>query len=135
MSDDIITTDQPLSPSQQQNLSALADTLLPASAESNMPSAGELDLIGHLNTKGGEPVPRLLEILQCFDNEFASLPLLQRVDVVGAFSNAQPEAFDWLLFEVYDCYYQNSHVLTGIGLAAGPPFPRGMWSKQGICRC
>lgn len=125
MPNDFIATDHPLTTAQQQTLSALLDTLLPASDDGFMPSARELDFIGYLNEQAAEFVAALVVITGSFDEEFPGASLTDRCAAVGAFSAAQPELFQALLFHVYDCYYQDSRVLEGIGLAAGPPFPRG----------
>ena len=131
MTNELISTDHPLTPSQQQTLSALLDTLLPASDDGNVPSAGELDLIGYLNENAEDFIPVLVEIVSRFDDEFFSLPLSDRYAVLEAFSEAQAGLFEGLLLHTYTCYYQDDRVLEGIGLAPGPPFPRGNTLEAG----
>lgn len=131
MTNDVIATDHPLTTSQQQTLAALLDTLLPASDDGTMPSAQALDLIGYLTEKNAEFIPVLVEVIGHFDDGFAGLSLSDRYPVVEAFSKAQAELFDELLFHTYDCYYQDDRVLEGIGMAAGPPFPTGNTIEAG----
>ncbi len=131
MTNDVIATDHPLTTSQQQTLAALLDTLLPASDDGTMPSAQALDLIGYLTEKNAEFIPVLVEAIGHFDDGFAGLSLSDRYPVVEAFSKAQAELFDELLFHTYDCYYQDDRVLEGIGMAAGPPFPTGNTIEAG----
>ena len=131
MTNDVIASDHPLTTAQQQTLSALLDTILPASDDGNMPSAQELDLIGYLNTTAEEFIPVLVDVVGNFDDEFSDLSLSDRYPIVEAFSEAQAELFEGLLFHTYACYYQDDRVLEGIGMAAGPPFPRGNTVEEG----
>lgn len=131
MMNDVIASDHPLTTAQQQTLSALLDTILPASDDGNMPSAQELDLLGYLNATAEEFIPVLVEIVGNFDDEFSGLSLSDRYAIVEAFSKTQAELFEGLLFHTYACYYQDDRVLEGIGMAAGPPFPRGNTVEEG----
>ena len=130
MSNDVIATDHPLTESQRQTLSALLDTLLPAS-EDGMPSAEELDLMGYLVATAEDFIPLLAEIVGSFDEAFADLSLAQRLPLVETFSTTRKELFDGLLLHVYGCYYTDDRVLEGIGMAAGPPYPRGNTIESG----
>ena len=114
-----------LTADQSTTLSALLDTILPASADGRMPSAAELDFYGYLSGDGAEFAPVLPGILDRLDSGFADLPLADRVTAVEAFAKNDPQAFDNLLFRVYACYYQDDRVRTLIGSEPGPPFPRG----------
>ena len=131
MNDEIIASDAPFTPEKQAILSALADTIVPASEDGGMPSASELDVAGYVAENAADFLEGLGEILDAFDAEFAGETLEVRVDRVKAFSEARPEAFHRLLAEVYGCYYQDARVLEGIGVGAGPPFPRGNTVEPG----
>ena len=125
MSDDVIASDNPLTASQLKALPALLDTILPASDDGRMPSAGELDFVGYLQAKAGDFVPALAEILDGLGVDFLDLPFLQRYALVEEFSRNEPVLFEQLLLHLYGCYYQDDRALEGLGLGAGPPFPRG----------
>ena len=131
MTNNVIATDHPLTTSQQQTLSALLDTLLPASDDGNMPSAQVLDFVGYLNEKAADFISNVVEIVGHFDAAFAGLALAERYLVLEAFSKAEPKLFEGLLLHAYACYYQDDRVLEGIGSAAGPPFPRGNTVEAG----
>ena len=131
MNDELIASDAPLDDGQRDILAALADTLVPASENGVMPSAGELDLAGYLGRNASDFLPELAEILARFDDGFASEPLAVRFEQLKAFSEAEPESFERLLAEVYGCYYQDARVLEGIGVGTGPPFPRGNTVEPG----
>ncbi|MCY4013599.1 MAG: hypothetical protein OXG82_12905 [Gammaproteobacteria bacterium] len=131
MNDKLIASDAPFTPEEQAILDALADTIVPASEDGVMPSAGELDVAGYVAQNATDFLTELGEIIEGFGAEFAGETLVVRVDQVKAFSEARPEAFQRLLAEVYGCYYQDARVLEGIGVGAGPPFPRGNTVEPG----
>ena len=131
MTDDVIATDQPLTAAQRETLTALLDTLVPASDDGVMPSAAELDFLAYLSAQAADFTPLLTQITAEFDEDFAAAPLTERVGVVQSFSERQPELFQALLFHTYACYYQDDRALVGIGMAAGPPFPRGNTVEPG----
>ena len=54
MTDDLITTDHPLSDDERRKLSALADTLVPASEDGRMISAGDLDVAAYIAAEAME---------------------------------------------------------------------------------
>jgi len=131
MNDELIASDAPFTPEESTILDALADTIVPASEDGVMPSAGELDVAGYVANNAADFLTELGEILDGFDAGFAEQTLAVRVDQVKALSEAQPEAFQRLLAEVYGCYYQDARVLEGIGVNPGPPFPRGNTVEPG----
>ena len=106
-------------------LPALLDTILPASEDGAMPSACETDFLSYLQEQAADFLPVLAEILDQFDNAFADQPLTARVAQVQAFSQTDAQAFDSLLFRIYDCYYQADRVRGLIGAQPGSPFPGG----------
>ena len=122
---DLISTDHPLSEEERRTLRALLDTLLPASDELGMPSAAETDFDDYLKSQASDLLPLLKDALACFDEQFADLPLAERVERVRAISADQPEQFMALLPRVYDCYYQDDRVRHKIGVVTGAVFPQG----------
>ena len=131
MNDGLIASDAPFTREEREILGALAGTLVPASEDGFMPSAGEMDIAGHVARDAADFLPELGEILAGFDAGFADEPLAMRFERVKAFSEARPESFQRLLAEVYGCYYQDARVLEGIGAGVGPPFPRGNTVEAG----
>ena len=122
---ELIGSDRPISGGALAVLSALLDTLLPASDDGRMPSAAEVDVLGHLERCDADYVAQLALVLRAFDDEFARLDLVARVAEVARVAQGDPAAFSQLIRRVYDCYYQNDRVRIAIGMAAGPPFPEG----------
>ncbi len=125
MTDDLITTDHPLNADQQAVLTALLDTLIPPSDDGLMPGAGSLDLVRHLREGGDNNEEMLVGLVDQFDAAFSTFDADARESAVQAFSTSQPELFEWLLMNTYMMYYKTDQVLEGIGMSAGPPFPRG----------
>ncbi len=128
---DLISTDHPLTEAERRTLTALLDTLLPASDELQMPSAAELDFDTYLKTQGADVIPALQQSLGYFDAEFRQLTLEKRVERVASFSTYHPELFMAVLPIIYDCYYQDDRVREKIGVVTGAPFPQGNEVKPG----
>ncbi len=122
---DIISTDHALTKNQRLVLSALLDTLLPASEDGEMPSAADVDFDSYLKAQAEDFAPELAETLQQLEPGFVDLPLNERCEQVSAFSAQSPEQFKNLLARVYDCYYQDDRVRERIGVVTGAPFPQG----------
>ena len=121
----VITSDQPLTSEQAELLSSLLNVIIPASDDGVMPGAGELDLVSYLREQTPEVVAVIRQASSFFEFDFPSKSATERHQLVVEFSVTEPEMFNTLLFQSYACYYQNDRVLTGLGMAAGPPFPRG----------
>jgi hypothetical protein len=123
--DNIITSDNPLNASQQAKLAALLDVIIPEDEVRGMPSAGDLDLGKYINEHTPVFIPGLINVLENFEDGFAGLNWSERHSLVQRFSEDQTEVFNEVVFHAYACYYQNDLVRRGLGLAPGPPFPRG----------
>ncbi len=122
---DIISTDHPLTRSQQILLAAVLDTLVPASDDGAMPSAADVGFDAYLLAQAEDFIPLVISALQRFKSSFADLPLAGRCEYVREFSVSDPQLFQALLTRVYDCYYQNDRVRVQIGVVTGAPFPQG----------
>lgn len=125
MNDNVIVSDHPLDPARLRLLASLADTIVPASADGRMPTAGDMDLVGHIQQFSPEFLTELPQILDCFDTDFPEQDLDDRCERVKVFSEAEPALFRHLLSRVYACYYQDDQVRRAIGAGVGAPFPRG----------
>ena len=121
----LITSDNPLSEAQKENLAALLNVIIPPSDDGKLIGAGEVDLVRYLLTHVEEYMPSLHKILDHFDDDFSMLSGVDGLTIVEEFSSANAELFSSLLFNVYACYYQDDRVHKGIGMDEGPPFPRG----------
>jgi len=123
-----IATDQSLAGPGQDRLRALLATIVPASDDGVMPSAGELDLaafVAELETREPGVAASLTDLLATLPSGFEDRDLAARVVAVQALAARQPQVFNVLVFTTYACYYRDDRALAGIGMQAGPPFPRG----------
>ncbi len=128
---DETSRDLSLNETQQAQLAALLDTLLPASEEVGMPSAAEVGFERYMQTQARDFAHGLLEFLQSLDAGFAALPPDVRHERVSSLHKQRPAEFTKLLARVYDCYYQDDRVRRKIGVVAGPVFPQGNEIIQG----
>ena len=116
---------QALNNAQLSCLSALLDTVLPASEDGTMPSASEMDFLSYLQAQAKEFLPVLTGILGQCDDNFPDQTLPVRVALVRNFARTEAQVFNSLVFRIYDCYYQTDRVRRLIGAEPGPPFPGG----------
>ena len=128
---DLISTDQPFSSSEQQILTALLDTLIPASEDGTMPSAGVLDFTGWLMMNDLEIVPTVKALLSHFDDTLTNADEDERTQLVETVSKTEPTLFREVLARVFCAYYEDDRALVGIGAGAGAPFPRGNTVETG----
>jgi len=129
--DELITSSARLDDERRGILNCIADTVLPATEDGVMPSAGQLDFWEYVVQFEPDSAEDVLAVIDNFDPEFAALPLERRVETMRGFSESEPVLFRSFLTRVYGCYYQHDLVLQGIGLAKGPPFPRGNSIESG----
>lgn len=106
-------------------LSALVDTIVPASEDGAMPSAREMDFAAYLRGQAADFMPVLKRIGGQLDAGFPDLPLAERVALMRDVADSDTRTFNDLVFRVYDCYYQDDRVRRLIGARPGPPFPGG----------
>ena len=106
-------------------LSAILDTIVPASGDGAMPSAREMDFPSYLRDQAASFLAVLQRIVDHFDQDFPDLPLSERVARMRDFAESDARMFNDLVFRVYDCYYQDDRVRRLIGARPGPPFPGG----------
>lgn len=128
---DLIVTDNLLTHEQNATFVALLNTLIPPSEDGSMPGAGELDLLSYISENAPDFLAQIPTITDSFEDDFCSTELNVRYQLVEAFSLQRPDLFGVLIFQTYARYYQDDRVLEGIGLNAGPPFPRGNTVEPG----
>ena len=128
---DMISSDHPLLPDERACLSALADTLVPASADGTRPSAADIDVAHYVISQGVELTESVRTLLAQLDSSFVSASLEDRVSAVQALQQDLPDVFVSVLQGVYACYYEDQRVLNAIGSAAKPPFPGGSDIAEG----
>lgn len=120
-------------------LDAVLDTLIPASEDGRMPSAGRLELGEMIREANGAFWPSTLEGLMALDEEarqkgaagFNALSPLERREVLALSEESHPTLLPGLVFHTYSAYYRHPQVLEALGLEARPPFPKGFEIEEG----
>ncbi len=128
---DLITSDDPLTPAERKTLQAVQDTLVPASDDGRMPSAGELDAGAWIAEKDPDFLASTRTFLAALDDGFAGLDYEARHEALAQLSESMPDVFNQLLMHVYAIYYQDDGTLIGLGLRGGPLFPAGHTVEAG----
>ena len=119
-----------LTEAQEHALSAVLDTILPASADGRLPAAGALGLAAVLAEKVPELIAVLAPGLASLDEAaggagFAALGPAARREALDTLAARDPGFVPGLVFHTYLHYYQRGEVLLGLGLEARPPYPGG----------
>jgi hypothetical protein len=121
---------------EREILAALSDTIIPPSADAQMPGAGspgiQEKIFAAIRT---DPHGRSVyqELLTTIRNEtlsrdapsFALLDAVARVEIVSRIESKTPETFAYIVAQICKQYYQDPRVVAAIGLEARPPYPKG----------
>ena len=120
-------------------LDAVLDTIIPASKDGRMPSAGELELGEGIREANGAFWPGTLEGLEALDasaqekgaEDFHALSPPDRCEILALSQESHPALLPGLVFQTYSAYYRHPRVLEALGLEARPPFPKGFEIEEG----
>ena len=105
-------------------LDRVLETLIPASEDGRMPSAGALDLAAPVRAAADAATLEAgLDALR--DARFEALDLAERTEVLQRLEATQAPFVQGLYLAVRAEYYAHPKVLTALGLSPGPPFPKG----------
>ncbi len=107
-------------------LDAILETLIPASADGNMPSAGSLGIAGDVRRELAA-FAALLEsgVAAAEEAGFDSQSADERANCLRGFEATQPGFVPTVYMTLCTLYYRHPQVLVGLGLPARPPFPEG----------
>ena len=124
-----------LSADQRRSLRCLAETIIPASTEYGVPSAGDDAIFADILRSLGRDANQVVAVLQALDSlsggSFADLNP-QRQDAVAArLREAGGSALMYLTRIILQCYYRDDRVMRSLGMEARPPFPKGFEVEQG----
>jgi hypothetical protein len=110
-------------------------TIIPASAEYGVPSAGDevifADILRSLGRDAGDVVTVLRTLDTLSGGVFADLDSARREAVAARLREAGGVALMYLTRIVLQCYYRNDRVMRSLGLEVRPPFPKGFEVEQG----
>jgi hypothetical protein len=113
-------------------LNTILDTLIPASADGQMPGAGSLGLADTVREQAAAAQEVVSAGLAAAEAKgFASLEPSARVEALREIESAQPAFVRTLFIPTCIAYYQHPDVLVALGLPAHPPHPKGYDLESG----
>jgi hypothetical protein len=127
--------DRPLTPTQREDLRAIAAEIIPASAEFEVPGADDpaiqADMLATLGRDAALVREALAQLARLSGGPFASLDPARRQAVAMELRATGGEAVATLTRVVLQCYYRDDRVLRSLGLEPRPPYPKGHVLEQG----
>ncbi len=137
--DELIQTDHPLNEAQRNTLDCLLALIIPPSEDGKMPGAADVGFLEYLLHSEAEFLSPLTQVLDAiidtakteYGKPFIGINRQEQENLVHSLRRSQEELFNQLTILVMTCYYQDDKVMTGIGLEARPPFPKGHQLETG----
>jgi hypothetical protein len=130
-----MSTDGPLTPSQSNDLRAIAGVIIPASAEFDVPGADDptiqADMIATLGRDANLVCEALDELARLAGSPLAGLDPAQREAVAMELRAKGGAALATLTRVVLQCYYRDDRVVRSLGLEPRPPYPKGYVLEDG----
>ncbi|HTW52944.1 MAG TPA: hypothetical protein VME45_13725 [Stellaceae bacterium] len=124
-----MSDDNPLTPTQAADLSALAGFIIPVSDEFDVPGADDPRIQADMVATLGRDAPLVREALaqlaRLAGGPFASLDAARREAVAMELRAAAGPAVAALTRVVLQCYYRDDRVVRSLGLEPRPPYPKG----------
>jgi hypothetical protein len=124
-----------LSSDQRRSLQCLADTMIPASVEYGVPSAGDDVIFADVLRSFGRDAEHVAAVLQTLDGMsggvFADLDPPRRDAVAARLREAGGQSLMYLSQIILQCYYRDDRVMRSLDMEVRPPFPRGFEVELG----
>jgi len=122
-----------LSADQCRSLRCLAEMMIPASAEYDVPGAGDEAMFGEILRSLGRDAGPVTAVLQTLDADgpFADLDLQRRDAVAAQLRETGGGGLAYLTRIILQCYYRDDRVMRSLGLEPRPPYPKGFEVEQG----
>jgi hypothetical protein len=139
MSDDLITTDIPLSKDERQTLEILVGMMVPASEKYQVPGADDAQIFARILATPNDTLAAATSDLAALDQasmdqhgaRFPALNDDKRMPLLMEFSMTHPLLIPTLVGITMNCYYQDDRVLASLNMEARPPYPEGFIVEQG----
>jgi hypothetical protein len=119
-----------LSDDQRRTLRCLAEMMIPASAEYDVPSAADDAIFADILRSFGRDQHHVMTVL-CDLEGFADLDLPERRSRVAQLLEQRSEALKGVNSVILQCYYRDDRVMRSLGMEPRPPFPVGHEVEQG----
>ena len=127
--------ESPLTPSQRDDLRAIAGVIVPASAEFDVPGADDPaiqdDMLATLGRDAGPVREALAQLARLAGGPFAALDPARRDAVARELRARGGAAVAALARVVLQCYYRDDRVVRSLGLEPRPPYPKGHVLEDG----
>jgi hypothetical protein len=124
-----------LTPAQVLDLRRIADVMIPASADYDVPSAGDDVIIGDILRTLGRDLPAvrtaLSQLADLAGGAFSALDGTRHEAVAASFLASGTPAVATFGRVILQCYYRDDRVMRSLGLEPRPPFPLGHTLEQG----
>ena len=115
---------------QRRTLRCLAEMMIPASAEYDVPSAADDAIFADILRSFGRDQHHVMTVL-CDLEGFADLDLPERRSRVAQLLEQRSEALKGVNSVILQCYYRDDRVMRSLGMEPRPPFPIGHEVEQG----
>ena len=130
-----MSTDNPLTPAQSDDLRVIAGVIIPASAEFNVPGADDpaiqADIVATLGRDARLVRQALDQLARLAGSPLAGLDPARRQAVAMELRATGGPAVATLTRVVLQCYYRDDRVVRSLGLEARPPYPKGHVLEDG----
>jgi hypothetical protein len=130
-----MSADSPLTPTQRDDLRAIAGVIIPAGMEFDVPGADDpaiqADMVATLGRDARLVQEALDELVQLAGLPLASLDPARREAVAMELRAKGGAAMATLTRVVLQCYYRDDRVVRSLGLEPRPPHPKGHVLEDG----
>jgi hypothetical protein len=124
-----------LSADQARSLRCLAEMMIPASAEYDLPSAADDAIFADILRSIRRDVAYTIDVLHALDamsdGPFADLDPQRREDIAFQLRKTGGKALTSLTRIILQCYYRDDRVMRSLGMEPRSPFPKGFEVEQG----
>lgn len=128
-------SDHGLTTDQCRSLRCLAELMIPASTEYQVPSAGDEAIFGEILRGIGRDAEHVRQVVQRLDElsggVFSDLEAPQRHAVATRLRDSGGKALTILSRIILQCYYRDDRVMQSLQMERRPPFPTGFQVEQG----
>jgi hypothetical protein len=128
-------TDNPLTPTQSDDLRAIAGVIIPASTEFDVPGADDpaiqADIVATLGRDARLVRQALDQLARLAGSPLAGLDPARREAVAVELRATGGAAVVTLTRVVLQCYYRDDRVVRSLGLEPRPPYPKGHVLEDG----
>jgi len=130
-----MSADSPLTSALRDDLRSIAGTIIPASAEFDVPGADDAaiqaDMLATLGRDAGQVREALDELARLAGRPLAHLDPARREAVALELRAKGGAAVATLTRVVLQCYYRDDRVVRSLGLEPRPPYPKGHVLEDG----